>query len=153
MKQVEPGELGMRIRSLRKQRGMTLDQVAKAAGTKLSHISEIERGHTYGSVALLYKVAAALGTTLAELLTQGTFDATASEPAPVVNDGRPIYEMVMEDVKRRAEMGKQHYGTFLQANNGRNSLVDLYAEMLDAVCYLRQMIEEQQPIDKPSVNE
>lgn len=34
------------------------------------------------------------------------------------------------------------YGTPLQANNGRNPLIDAYQEALDLCVYLRQEIEE-----------
>jgi hypothetical protein len=64
------------------------------------------------------------------------------EPAPVHNDSRPIWELVVEDMQARDHAGRQKYGTPLQAHNGRDPLVDLYQELLDAVVYLRQAIEE-----------
>ena len=45
----------------------------------------------------------------------------------------------MED---RAEFGKAKYGMYLQPNNGRDSLIDTYQELLDAVVYIRSLIFE-----------
>ncbi len=66
-----------------------------------------------------------------------------AEPDPVSNDSRPIWELVVEDMKARDQEGYKKYGTRLQANNGRNPLVDAYQEALDLAVYLRQAIEEQ----------
>lgn len=64
------------------------------------------------------------------------------QPAPKPNDTQPIHEQVIEDIKRRAEVGKQNYGTYLQANNGRDSLLDAYEEAQDKALYLKQAILE-----------
>lgn len=64
------------------------------------------------------------------------------QPTPKPNDTQPIHEQVIEDIKRRAEVGKQNYGTYLQANNGRDSLVDAYEEAQDLALYLKQAILE-----------
>jgi hypothetical protein len=45
-------------------------------------------------------------------------------------------------MQARDHAGRQKYGMPLQAHNGRDPLVDLYQELLDAVVYLRQAIEE-----------
>lgn len=55
------GEIGRRIRTVRRERGLTLRQVARAAGLSATHISEIERGHTTPTVGALLRVAQALG--------------------------------------------------------------------------------------------
>lgn len=62
---------------------------------------------------------------------------------PKKNKNRPIADLVIEDIEWRKAMGKKKYGTYLQANNGRSALQDLYEELLDSVCYLRQLLEEQ----------
>lgn len=43
-----------------------------------------------------------------------------------------------EDLFQRAELGKSKYGTYLRTENGRDSQVDLYQELLDAVMYAGQ---------------
>jgi hypothetical protein len=65
------------------------------------------------------------------------------EKAPVPNDSTPIWNLVVQDMQERNEVGKKKYGTPLQAFNGRNALIDLYQELLDAVVYVRQHLEEQ----------
>ena len=64
------------------------------------------------------------------------------EPAPA-GDGKVIFPLVITDIRERASMGKDKYGTHLRANNGRKPLVDAYQEALDLVMYLRQKIEEE----------
>jgi len=46
---------------------------------------------------------------------------------------------VVVDLKQRAKMGEQKYGTPLRLNNGRNALMDLYQEILDALMYCTQL--------------
>jgi hypothetical protein len=65
------------------------------------------------------------------------------EPAPTPNTGKPIWELVIADIQERDRVGRAKYGTPLQANNGRNALVDAYQEALDLCVYLRQNIEEE----------
>lgn len=50
------------------------------------------------------------------------------EPPPKSNDSRPIWELVVEDMKERDQVGRKKYRTPLQAGNGRNPLVDAYQE-------------------------
>lgn len=64
------------------------------------------------------------------------------QPMPVPNASAPVWELVIADMKERDRIGEQRYGTRLQANNGRDALVDLYQELLDAAVYTRQLIEE-----------
>lgn len=72
-----------------------------------------------------------------------------SNPPPIVNDSIPIYQLVLRDVRERAEHGKKQYGTYLQADNGRNALQDAYEEALDLVVYLKQALQEQMPKPEP----
>ena len=64
------------------------------------------------------------------------------QPPPITNTSRPIWELVVEDMQERDHVGRARYGTPLQANNGRDPLVDAYQEALDLCVYLRQAIEE-----------
>jgi hypothetical protein len=64
------------------------------------------------------------------------------EPAPIPNDRRPVWDLVIEDMRARDNAGRAKYGTPLQAGNGRDPLVDAYQEALDLAVYLRQAIEE-----------
>jgi len=75
------------------------------------------------------------------------------QPPPVPNDSRPIIDLVMEDLVERKRVGIERYGVPLQAHNGRNMLVDLYQELIDAVVYIRGEIEERPPDRGISFNE
>lgn len=68
--------------------------------------------------------------------------AAAHQPAPTPNEGRPVWDLVIEDMQERDRVGRERYGTPLQTNNGRDALVDAYQEALDLVVYLRQAIAE-----------
>lgn len=75
-------------------------------------------------------------------MNDSTIAPTAEQPPPQPNTSRPIADMVLEDIAARVELGLQRYGTKLQANNGRDALMDAYQEALDLVFYLRQAIAE-----------
>lgn len=68
--------------------------------------------------------------------------AIADQPQPTPSDRRPVWDLVIEDMRERDRVGRQRYGTPLQAHNGRDPLVDAYQEALDLAVYLRQAIEE-----------
>jgi len=70
--------------------------------------------------------------------------ATIEQGGPVGN-GRLVAEQVMVDIARRAELGRERYGTYLKTHNGRDALVDAYQEALDLACYLKQAIMERDP--------
>ena len=64
------------------------------------------------------------------------------EPDPIVTEGKPIWDLVIEDMMERDRIARTKYKTALQAHNGRDALVDAYQEALDLSVYLRQAIAE-----------
>ena len=68
----------------------------------------------------------------------------SEQPDPTPNDGTPIWDLVIEDMRTRDYHGRKQYGVPLQPFNGRDALQDAYEEALDLVVYLRQAIEERQ---------
>ena len=66
----------------------------------------------------------------------------ADQPPPTGGTGPSIHDLVVADLGDRKQVGLERYGTLLQAHNGRDALVDLYQELLDACCYARQAIAE-----------
>ena len=54
-------EVGKRLKEVRRERSMTLKQVAEGSGMSPTHISEIERGKTSPTVGALRRIAGALG--------------------------------------------------------------------------------------------
>ncbi len=69
----------------------------------------------------------------------------ASEYQPDPKQGEQvIVDVVLADIRERAETGKRKYGTYLETNNGRNPLWDAYQEAIDLAMYLRQALLEQE---------
>jgi hypothetical protein len=63
------------------------------------------------------------------------------EPPPQTNPNqRTVADYVLADIQERIAVGEAKYGTKLKTNNGRDALIDLYQELLDAVMYTRQLI-------------
>lgn len=69
--------------------------------------------------------------------------ALVTEQAPPVANANPaVWPLVLDDMKARDGEGRRKYGVPLQPHNGRDTLVDLYQELLDAVVYTRTLIYE-----------
>ncbi len=64
------------------------------------------------------------------------------QPPPKPVAGPAIQDLVLEDVIERKRIGIERYGQPVLPHNGRDALVDLYQELLDAVMYTRQLIYE-----------
>jgi len=64
-------ELGRRIRTLRLERGLTLQAVAGSAGVSQSLISQVERGLASPSISTLRRIAGALDVPIAALFLGG----------------------------------------------------------------------------------
>lgn len=52
------------------------------------------------------------------------------EPDPIKTDERPVWELVIEDMRQRDNEGRKKYGTPLQASNGRDALVYMHVPIL-----------------------
>ena len=78
--------LGGAIRALRRQRGLTLVQLAAAAGLSQPFLSQLELGRSRPSMRSLFRIAAALGTTQQALL--GLAEPAASMPLAGGGGGR-----------------------------------------------------------------
>jgi len=61
--------VGAKVRAERKSQELTLKQVARRTGLSVSLLSQIERAESAASVASLYKIASALGTSLERLFS------------------------------------------------------------------------------------
>jgi hypothetical protein len=87
---------------------------------------------------------------MANIATRGV-TRIVDQPAPEPTAGVPIWELVIADMQERDQVGRERYGTPLQAHNGRDPLVDAYQEALDLVVYLRQAIEERDHPERPGL--
>lgn len=75
-----------------------------------------------------------------EMMPDTNILVDSRQPAPIPNDSPDIKDLVAKDFADRAEFGKTKYGVYLQANNGRDGLKDLYQEQLDAIMYTRLLL-------------
>ena len=67
------------------------------------------------------------------------------QPSPVeTENSASVTDAVIRDFQIRRESGKVKYGTELLSFNGRDPMIDLYQELLDAVVYIRQVLMERQ---------
>lgn len=82
------------------------------------------------------------------------------EPMPVRQPGMPavwltiieelstcqhedtVLDQIVQDMRERNDIGTQRYGGPLLAHDGRNSMVDAYQELLDALVYTRKALME-----------
>lgn len=101
--------LGVRLRHARLVAGLTLLQLAKKASCSESLISKLENGSASPSLAMLHRLAVALGTNIAEL--------TSEETAP----GGPIRRRGERPVIRAGDIALERLvlptrGGLLQAN-------------------------------------
>ncbi len=69
--------VGGRLREARRAKGLTLDDVASAAGFTKSFVSAVERGETSPSIGSLYRICEVLGISMSALFEM--------EPAPESN--------------------------------------------------------------------
>lgn len=74
------GHLAARLRGLRAQNGLTLDELSERTGVSRSMISLIERGESSPTAVILNRLAAGLGVSLASLFAE----AGRAEASPLV---------------------------------------------------------------------
>ncbi|MEV4538125.1 XRE family transcriptional regulator [Asanoa sp. NPDC049518] len=65
---IDPAELGRRLREVRRRRGLTLDALAASCAVSRSMLSQVERGSRVPTVLVLDRIATGLGTSIARLL-------------------------------------------------------------------------------------
>ncbi len=75
-----------------------------------------------------------------------TRDPDHHQPLPVRSDRPLLHNRLISDIEARREHGIKKYGQALQAENGRNFLLDFYEEILDAAVYVAGELEEQQKL-------
>lgn len=102
--------IGGRLRALRNQQDVTLEQLAEASGLPPETISRIERGRSSPSLRSLERLAVGLGLSLAELLggdavteagglppeVRGIALLLAGAPAPLLDKARRIVAVLVE---------------------------------------------------------
>lgn len=76
----EPPRVGQTLQSLRQTQGWSLDELSRKAGVSKSMLSQIERNQANPTVAVVWRLATALGVEVGELLREGR----AAPPASIV---------------------------------------------------------------------
>lgn len=84
------GAVGDRLRTLRQNRGMTLEQLSESTGTSLSTLSRLESGRRRPTLELLLPLARAYGVQLDELVGAPPTGDPRIHPRPVVREGRTL---------------------------------------------------------------
>lgn len=69
--------------------------------------------------------------------------AATTRQAPPRPGRAQVVPAVLRDLEARSLAGQAKYGRPLETHNGRSALVDLYQELLDACCYIKQQLLEQ----------
>lgn len=95
----EMEQVGARLRGARQQRGLTLEELALAAGMSASTLSRLESGKRQASLELLLPLTRRLGIRLDDLVPQEQADPRVRRPevrrdgliiAPLAPEGSPI---------------------------------------------------------------
>jgi hypothetical protein len=115
------------------------DFLRQAAGHMAA---EIDRLTVHKFSTRNFPASSALAAQPESALPMQEHSRVTDQPAPVPNDGTPIWELVVADMHARDQLGRERYGTPLQAGNGRDALRDAYEETLDLAVYLRQALAE-----------
>ena len=67
----EPPRVGQTLQTLRQEQGLSLDELSRRAGVSKSMLSQIERNQANPTVAVVWRLATALGVDVGELLRAG----------------------------------------------------------------------------------
>lgn len=119
--------IGMKIRSLRKQKGMTLGGLARLCRCSSSLLSQIERGIVNPSLSTLKTIGDAFGVSLAQIITDAAMDERPShalmkekERKMLTTEGGVQFQLLSRDIHvpfefilnlwpPRSSTGKQSY--------------------------------------------
>jgi transcriptional regulator with XRE-family HTH domain len=80
-----------RLKERRRQHGFTQAQLAEAAGIAVTYVSQLKRGETAPGIDLVARIAAALGTTIAELLSE---EPSSDAPETLETQARTLFEQL-----------------------------------------------------------
>lgn len=106
--------LGPRIREIRKEKGLTLVDIAEKSGIAQATLSRIETGAMIGTVESHAKIAEILGVGLADLYVnvdtrhQQNFHQTKNTPLPVIHSDKTVQLEFLT-----AQTGKKKIAPFL----------------------------------------
>lgn len=96
--------VGNSLREIRRSQGHSLDTLAAASGVSRAMLGQIETGKSVPTITVLWKVAAALGVPVAQLITDpdgSSFSVTRRAEAPEVDKAGPtqVRDLVGRDFR------------------------------------------------------
>ena len=102
--------IGRRLRSTRRERGMTLQQVARGSGLTAAFISQLERGDTSASISSLVKIAAALGVEVTSLFEKPSSTLVRrADRVPTMLGGEGVVDYLLTpEAEKRAQVIETH---------------------------------------------
>jgi XRE family transcriptional regulator, regulator of sulfur utilization len=83
-----PIQIGGNIRKIRRERGLSLEQMAESTGVSKAMIGQIERGDSNPTVAILWKIANGLKVSFSSLIEQPQLQVTITH----YKDVQPVLE-------------------------------------------------------------
>ncbi|WP_415235665.1 helix-turn-helix domain-containing protein [Sneathiella sp.] len=94
-----PPAVGKTINRLRKEKQLTLDQLASLCGVSKSMLSQIERNETNPTLAIVWRLAEALDQTIDDLIRgeegSGSLSIVAGSSVPVLHDPDGQYSLTI----------------------------------------------------------
>ena len=105
-----PTLLGARVRQLRRRRGLTVEELARAVDVDKAHISRIENNRKPPSVAMLAQLAKTLGTSIGHLLGE-TLDKAEIKVTRAAELGRRL------DTQKVGEPGEHRFAPLLHGQS------------------------------------
>lgn len=99
--------LGARVRGLRERRGMARKVLAREADVSERYLAQLEAGEGNISIVLLRRVAAALGASLVELLSDGTQDTPERRMIQRLLESLPAQRLEETMFRLMRELGAQ----------------------------------------------
>ncbi len=121
-------ELGQQLRTLRKRRGLTLQQLADLTDLSRTYISQIETGTANPSVATLKKVADVLGVPMGALFSDG-LDQHLAPPAPLTAAQSDV-RVVRRDGRKSLSWPGRPWKTYLLTPDLQRKLEVLLNELM-----------------------
>jgi transcriptional regulator with XRE-family HTH domain len=105
-------DIGSRLKALRREQSMTLQEVAEAAELSKSFVSQVETGSAQPSIGSLKRISDVLGITLADLFHDDAADAKQTAP----NDDHGLVSVVKAGRHKRLEWPNGAHAALLTPN-------------------------------------
>lgn len=99
-------DFGRRIRALRRQRGLTLEEVSARCGLSVSFLSQVERGISSPSIVSLSSICEVLGISISEVLSDverspSTVTKAADQPQIRISNSAVSYRYLSGEFPER----------------------------------------------------